>query len=218
MKMGVSYLSRGDLPNAMSELSMAEQLSPNDPTIQSNLGLVYQLRGRPAEAEKRFKRALTLDPKFSDVRTNLARLYIDQDRIPEAIKELKIVENDLTYPAPTKVLTLYGMAEFKLNHFAAAEEKLSQALKIERENCLAANFLGRSYYAQRKMSAAAQVLDQAVKYCKGAKFEDPLFYSAMAHYSAGHKEESRARIEELLEQYPNGNFATKGRAMLKILE
>lgn len=218
LQMGSGFLAQGNLPAAMSEFSMAEQLDPKNPVVQNNLGLVYQLRDRPKEAEAKFRRALVLEPTYTDVRTNLARLYIDNGRLADAIKELKIVENDLTYPAPEKVLTLSGMAHFKTKAWDQAEAKLTKALQIERTSCLAAVFLGRTYYEQSKMGAAAQVLDQAVTNCKGTKFEDPLFYSAMAYYSTGQREQSRARVEELLQKYPNGKFAAKGQAMLKLLE
>lgn len=218
MQMAVSLMSNNKLPEALSELNIAEQLTPSNPEIQSYMGIVYQLRNRPAEAEKRFRRALELEPKYTDVRTNLARLYIDQGRYKDALKEIGIVENDLTYPAPEKALLLKGMAFHKMGDFKRAEPVLIQSYQTQRESCLGSYFLGRNYYDQKKMKDAAQILDQAITNCKNSKFEEPLFYASMSHYELGDKSQARARAEELVEKYPKSPLAPKANALLKILE
>ncbi len=217
-QMATSLMATGKLPEALSELMIAEQYNPNHPEIQNSMGLVYQLRGRPAEAEKRFKRALQLQPKFTEVRTNLARLYIDNNRYNDAIKELKIVEEDLTYSNPEKALILRGMAHFKKGEFDKAEPILNKALQSQRESCLGAYFLGRTYYQKKRFREAAQVLDQSIQNCKSAKFEEPLFYSSMTYYELGEKMEAKARAEELINEYPKSPMVEKAKALIKILD
>lgn len=218
LKMASSLMANGRLPEAMSELTMAEELDPSHPEIQNNLGLVFQLRERFDEAEKRYRRALKLDPKYTDVRTNLARLYIDQGRYQEALKEIQIVENDLTYPAPEKGLTLKGIAFFKMGNYNQAEEILTKAYKIERKSCLGSYFLGRAYYERKKFKEASQVLDQAIDNCEGTKFEEPLFFSAMAYYHLGDRMQTRARAEKLLKEHPKSDFSQKTQGLLKIVD
>lgn len=218
LQMAVSLMSNNKLPEALSELNVAEQLTPSNPEIQSYMGIVYQLRNRPLEAEKRFLRALELEPKYTDVRTNLARLYIDNNRVKDALKQIAIVENDLTYPAPEKALLLKGMAYHKMGDFKKAEPVLIQSYQTQRESCLGSYFLGRTYYDQKKLRDAAQVLDQAIANCKNSKFEEPLFYASMSHYELGDKSQARARAEELVAKYPKSPLVSKANALLKMLE
>jgi|FLYM01.1.fsa_nt_gi type IV pilus assembly protein PilF len=218
MQMGKSLMANGKLPEALTEFTIAEQLLPKNAEIQNQIGIVYQLRERPKEAEQRFKEALRLQPRYTEVRSNLARLYIDTARYPEAMKEINLIENDLTYPAPDKALVLKGMVYFKQRQYDKAETVLTKAYQLQRDGCLGAYFLGRTHYEQKKMPLAAQVLDQAVSNCKGAKFEEPLFYSSMAYYGLGEKLQAKARAEELLNDHPKSPLVDKAKALLKILD
>lgn len=218
LEVGKSLMANGKLPEALAEFNMAEQLDPKNPEVQSSMGLVYQLRNRPKEAEERFLKALKLAPKFTDVRSSLARLYIDTGKYREALVQIRKIEDDLTYPAPEKALVLKGMVYFKQKKYTEAEGVLSQAYQVQRDGCLGAYFLGRTYYEQKRFNEAAQVLDQAVASCKGARFEEPLFYSAMAYYGRGSRLEAKARAEELINDYPKSALANKVKALLKILE
>src|SRR5690606_38268622 len=147
-----------------------EQLSPTNAEVQNSIGLVFQMRERPKEAEARFQRALKLAPKYTDVRANLARLYIDTGRYDEALKEIKVIENDLTYPTPERALVLKGMIYFKKGEYEKAEPVLVRAYQAQRQSCIGAYFLGRTYYENKRLSEASQVLDQAITNCKGSKF------------------------------------------------
>lgn len=218
LQIAASLMANGKLPEALSELSMAEQLSPTNADVQNSIGLVYQMRGRPEQAEKRFRRALELAPRYTDVRANLARLYIDTGRYDKALKEIRIVEDDLTYPSPEKALILRGMVYFKKGDFGRAEPVLVRAYQAQRQSCLGAYFLGRTYYENKRFSEASQVLDQAIANCKGSKFEEPLFYSSLSHYGLGERMQAKARAEELISEYPKSPFAKKARALLKILD
>lgn len=218
LQMATSLMANGKLPEALSELTIAEQLAPSSAEIQNAIGLVLQLRGHNEQAEKRFERALKLSPEYTDVRTNLARLYIDLGRYDEALREIERVENDLTYPHPEKALTLKGMTYFKKGDFDRAEPILVRAYQTQRESCLGAYFLGRTYYEKKRLNEASQILDQAIANCKGARFEEPLFYSSLSHYGLGERMQAKARAEELLNDYPKSPFVKKARALLKILD
>lgn len=218
LQIATSLMSNGKLPEALSELTIAEQLAPSNPEIQKNIGLIYHLRGRPKEAEKRFRKALELAPKYTDIRANLARLYIDTGRFNEALQEINLVESDMTYPSPEKALTLKGMVYFKKGEYEKAEPVLIRAYQAQRESCLGAYFLGRTYYAKKRLSEASQILDQAIANCRGARFEEPLFYSSLSHYGLGERMQAKARAEELINDYPKSPFAKKANALLKILD
>ena len=218
MQIADALLANGKNPEALSELSMAEQLDPKNPVIQNKLGIVYQLRGKPKEAERRFRKALALNPNYTDVRANLARLYLDQKQYSQALIEINYVEADLTYPAPEKALTLRGMVYFHQGKFSQAESLLEKSYQAQRTNCLSSYFLGRVYLSEKKLKEASQILDQSIKNCESSQFEEPLFYSAMAYYEQGEKLQAKARAEELLLKYKKSPMAKKAEGLLNILE
>jgi len=111
-----------------------------------------------------------------------------------------------------------GMIYFKQEKFKEAEPLLERSYQAQRTNCITSYFLGRTYYAQKKLKESAQVLDQAVKNCESAKFEEPLFYSAMAYYEQGQKMQAKARAEELVLKYNKSPLAKKAEGLLNILD
>ena len=217
-QIGTGFLAKGQYPQAMTELLQAEKLNPEDPQIQNALGLSYYVRGRWPAAEARYRAALKLAPDYSEAKGNLARLYIDTGRVTEAITLLHEVEADLTYQNQDKTFAQLGMAYFANGQMPKAQEYLVRSLQINRDNCTAASYYGRTLQELKRWSQSAVALDQAVEYCRTIKFEDPLYYSAMSYFSLGNHEKSRARLEELLKDYPQSKYVAKAKGMLGLLE
>lgn len=202
----------------MSELLKAEQLDPKNPQILNNLGLVFYLRGRLKQAEEKFRAAIKYESRFSDAKNNLARVLMDEQRYAEAIKLLEEVEGDLTYGSPERTYSNLGMAYFEQGNFKRAESYLARSIEIRRQNCPTANYYGRTLLELKRMKESAEMLDQAVEYCRASKFEEPLYFSALSYFTLGQKEKSRARLEELLKEYPKSKFVAKAKGMLELLE
>ncbi len=218
LQIGTGYLAQGMYPQAISELLKAEQLDSRNASVANNLGLAYHIRGRVRQAENKFRQAIKIDPHFSDAKNNLARNLSDQRRFEEALLLLHEVEGDLTYPNPEKTYTNLGMAYFEQGVYSKAESYLLRALEVRRENCTAANYYGRTLQQQNQFRQAAASLDQAIEFCRSVRFEEPIFFSAMSYFSLGEKEKSRARLEELLKNYPQSKYVVKAKGMLKLLE
>ena len=218
LQMGVGHLSNGNTPAAFRELLKAEELDNENPIVKNNLGMAYFLKGKLDTSEKKFREAIRLQKKYSDARNNLGRVLIERGKYNEAIKELQIVEDDLTYEAPEKVFSNMGMAYFHLGNFNRAETYLVKSLDLRRDSCVTANLYGRTLLEQKKYSQSAEILDKAIEYCREAQFEEPIFYSAMSYYSLGETEKSRARIDELLKDYPKSKYFAKAKGMLELLQ
>lgn len=218
MQMGTGYLQQGQYPQAMAELMKAEQLDSSNPKILNNLGLAYYVRGKTKQAEAKFRLAIRADKNFSDAKNNLARTLLDQDRPGDALRILNEVEGDLTYQFADKTYANLGMAHFNLGNYQKAENYLLRSLEIRRQNCVTANYYGRTLLELKRTEESAQVLDQAVEYCRSARFEEPLYFSAMSYFSLGVKEKTKARLEELLKDYPKSKYVAKAKGMLELLD
>lgn len=218
MQIGTGFLSSGHYPSAMAELLEAERLDPSNPDILNNLGLAYFVRGRQKQAEEKFRRAVSEKPGFSEAKNNLARVLIDEGHSEKAIPILAEVEGDLTYKYPEKTLSNLGLAYFQVGQFKKAEDYLARSLQIRRESCTTAHYYGRTLLELKRTKESAEMLDHAVEFCRPTKFEEPLYFSAMSYFTLGEREKSRARLEELLKDYPKSKFVAKAKGMLELLE
>lgn len=218
LQIGTGYLSSGNYPLAMSELLKAESMDPKNPLILNNLGLAFYVRGKLKQAEEKFRAAIRAENRFSDAKNNLGRVLIDSGRPTDAVKVLREVEADLTYQFPEKTFSNLGIAFFSQGQYKKAEDYLSQSLEIRRQSCTTADYYGRTLLEMKRMSQAAQALDQAIEFCRVDKFEEPIYFSAMSYFSLGEKEKSRARLEELLKDYPKSKYVAKAKGMLELLD
>jgi type IV pilus assembly protein PilF len=218
MQIGTGYLSKGQYPLAMSELLRAEELDPKNPLILNNLGLAYFVRGKTKIAEDKFRAAIQFAPKYTEAKNNLGRALIESNRPTEAIRVLREAEGDLTYEYPEKTFSNLGMAYFTSGQYKKAEEYLARSLEIRRQSCTTADYYGRTLLEMKQLEQSAKVLDQAIEYCRQDRFEEPIYFSAMSYFSLGQHEKARARLEELIKDYPKSKYVAKAKGMLELLQ
>ena len=218
LKIGTSYLARGDYPDALNQLLLAAKLDPRSPIVQHNLGLAYFVRKKYILAERHMRRALQLEKKYTEARNNLARVLIELSLYQEAIDELNISLADLTFPHPNRTLFYLGLANFKLKEFQQSSHFLSQSLDIEPKDCSANNLLGRSYFELKKYSQASKFLDQAINLCKGSRFDEPFYYSALNHYQMGRRNKAVTILEEMMHRFPKGKYLALAKEALTLIK
>ena len=64
---------RGLWNEALFRFEAAERLDPNNPRIQSDLGVAYEAAGQFDKALSYYQKALKLDPNDKGIRTNYSR-------------------------------------------------------------------------------------------------------------------------------------------------
>ncbi len=217
LQMGLSQFENGNYPGALKSLLEAERLDPANPVIQNNLGLTYFMREHYDLSEKHFKKALQLEPKFSEARNNLARVLIEEAKYPAAEAELKIVLDDLTYSGFAKAYSNLGLSKFNQNQFSEAAKAFTKALDVDREDCTANTYYGRSLFEMKDYPKAASALDRGISFCQKQLFDEPHYFSALTYYRLGQKRKSIARFEEVVKLYPNGRYRDKAQAMLDLI-
>lgn len=217
LRMGSTQMESGDYPQALRNILQAEELDPNNPVIQNNLGMVYFMRERYDLAEKHLVKATSLDPKYSDARNNLSRAYIEVSKFDLAEKEVQQVLNDLTYPNPERAYMNLGLVKFNQKQYTAARVAFSKALKQVPDDCAAATYYGRSFFEAGDYSQAAEALDKAIGFCQKSQYDEPHYYSALAYYRLGEKSKSIARFEGLIKFYPSGSYREKAKGMLSLI-
>jgi Flp pilus assembly protein TadD len=82
--LGVEWLRKGNVDEAMPHLRRAAELDPQDAAGQYNLGLALLRKSRFDEAIERFQKALALDPKDAQTHNDLAVALAQRRRFEEA--------------------------------------------------------------------------------------------------------------------------------------
>lgn len=81
--------SLGDKENAVSYLKKAISLSPKNPKLYYNLGILYSNQKKYHHALECFNYSVKLDKKFADSHYNLANTYYELKNYSKAIKYYK---------------------------------------------------------------------------------------------------------------------------------
>jgi Flp pilus assembly protein TadD len=104
--LGLSFLQRGQLPEAEEQFRKVVSLAPRDPVGHANLGLTYLRGERYREAESELRRAQRLNENSADVGLLLAKLYSLTGRAAEARETLESLPRDAR--------VLYALAELEV--------------------------------------------------------------------------------------------------------
>lgn len=217
LRMGITQIESGNYPYALRDLLKAEELDQTNPVTQNNLGLVYFFRERLDLAEKHLQKAIAIDPKYTEARNNLSRIYIEKNQLTDAERELKIVLNDLTYPAPDKAYINLGLVKFNQKKFEDARGAFTKVINLIPDDCISNTYLGRSFFEEKEYVRAAESLDRAIGFCQKNLYDEPHYFSALAYYRLGEKSKSVARFEEIIKYYPTGKYREKAKGMLSLI-
>jgi Tfp pilus assembly protein PilF len=79
----------GQTDQALDQLKVQEQVTPNDASLLFNIGFLYEQSNRSADAERYFRRAIELKPEIDRAWYGLGLVLIKQGRLQEALDALK---------------------------------------------------------------------------------------------------------------------------------
>jgi len=150
----------GDYDGALAELEEAEKLSPLNPEIYHNRGVLRERQGRTQDAIEQYRRAVRYSPEYEPSRTALKRLTgsadataprTDAERLASAIAERaggaarrgdyaaamhELDEAERIAPQYALVHQYRANVAFLMGDRARAIEALKKALEIEPDNAL----------------------------------------------------------------------------------
>jgi len=92
--LGALFLSRHEIPIAMTHLREALRVDPENPAALNTMGVALQWDGKHAEAGEQFQHVLRLRPNDSAARYNLAGTLVDRNLLEDAARELRRVVSD----------------------------------------------------------------------------------------------------------------------------
>jgi cytochrome c-type biogenesis protein CcmH/NrfG len=104
-QVGVMYLDRDRVAEAIRAFGKAHQLKPKDVKTLVNLGAAYDASGIPASAQKYYREALALAPSDSIASCRLASSLYSQGKHQESVDQLR----DILRVQPTSYCAYFTM-------------------------------------------------------------------------------------------------------------
>lgn len=130
MRLGLSYLQRGDYEIALEKLEKALQQNPNLPSAHNTIAILYQRLNQIDEAEEHFLEAVKREPKYSEAQNNYGAFLCQQQRYEEAEQRfLKAIENPL-YASKAQALENAGVCISRIPDTIKAEQYFRRALQM----------------------------------------------------------------------------------------
>jgi protein O-mannosyl-transferase len=152
--MGLAYLQTGRSDRAYDYFLRSATEKPNFGLAHYNLGVMMLGQNRRSEARKEFETAIRFGQDKSDIASayhNLGIALLQDNQFPDAIKMFsKALELG---PDKQSSYLARGMAEFRLNNFAAAESDFIAGANIA-PDAPACFWVGRAREAQGNTSGA----------------------------------------------------------------
>ena len=216
--LGVKLLTQNKKEQALEQLLLAKELDPDNSLILNHLGLAYYLMKEFEHSIIELKSALNKKPDYSEAHNNLGRVYIDVKDFKRAQYHLNKAALDLTYAKKDKVWLNLGLSFFFQNKYKKSESYFLKSISMNRNNCLAYNYFGRSQVEQENFKKAAKALDQAIYHCRQRGFDEPHYYSAISFFRLGYKSKAIARLQESQKKFPNGPNRKKIDEMINLMK
>ena len=151
------YRITNDRPKAIETYEKLVQVSPKNPSIQFELGSLYEQTGQIAKAQEHFERVVQLDPKYVDGLTALGRVAIQRGDPQASLKPLSDaltlaiqLNNDV---ARGNLLQAMGIAYKRLGRPKDALKNYQDAYEIRRQ-------LGQKLGMARSLTEIAGIQDQ----------------------------------------------------------
>jgi len=129
LNLGLLYMERHELPDAINALTIATKLNPQRSETHFNLSLAYERAGLLPEARREILASLTLEPDQPDAQNTLAVIYAEMGNYQDARAVwVKLTSTDPAYLPARKNVAIVdrvvtdGGSPLRLNTIAELTE------------------------------------------------------------------------------------------------
>jgi Tfp pilus assembly protein PilF len=215
-QMGLSHLGENNLVSALVELTAAEKINPNDPDLLNALGYAYFLKNRHEIAEQKYLKALEIRPMFSEVRNKLGVNYLEMKRWDDAIRQFKIVTEDIFFQGQDTAVVNLGIAYLGKGDYQQALTILRAAVSTNPRDPGARRHLGRVYQAMDKMELAITEYRKAIEL--NMLYSNAYFDLANAYLKVKDNKGALAAFKEVVRIAPDSEIGQLSKEYLDLLK
>ncbi len=176
------------LARALSVLKDAERVSPNDPSVYTQEGLVYRLMDRGDRAVEAFQKALSLRPDDPLLLYNLAMAHLNMGKLDAAITALERAVK--ASPKDAYLRARYGALLAVRGDLKKAESVLADAVALDAKNALAWDYLGQVRLKQGDLEGAIEALEKTVD-LRPLSYPEAYYYLGQAYLQKNDPEKAR---------------------------
>jgi tetratricopeptide (TPR) repeat protein len=219
-QMGEAFYLENNYTGAMREYRAAQQITPDDPVLHNDIGLVYMDKGRYPEAMEAYTRALEIKPDYGDALLNMSVVYLRMGKYDQAISRLQELEKSMLYGTPQDVWLNLAYAYFQKNEFDIAATYYQKVINHfedgfakNRTYIRALAGMARIHLRQGNPRAALVLLDTALT---DAPDHPALhYYRATALAMSNDMKAARKAYLKVIELDPKSEWSQKSVAALK---
>lgn len=208
---GTQSLMQREYTDALKNLLKANELTPDNSEILTNLAMAYYFKGEKDLAIKTLKRSLELNKNNSDAKTNLASIYFRNRNYPEAERLYKDVLSDLTYEKQARTLYNLGILELTVKKDkVAAENYFKKSIKEDDNYCPAYYHLGHLQFERRQFNSALKNFKEA---SMGTCYDSPAphYYQALSLIELRRFDEARLKLDDIETRFKQSAYSAKAR-------
>jgi tetratricopeptide (TPR) repeat protein len=191
MNYGLTQMAIGDYPTALDAFTRALRYTPNYPTLEINLGIVYGAMNQPAQAAQHFQRAIRLAPSDDQTHFFYGRWLLETGDLTGAIPQLQeavrlnpartaphqLLDQALLAQARTQLATHpanplqlqrdnlinLSLARYQQHDFPGTITAARQALQLDPQSALAWNNIAAAEASLTHWDAAIAAADRALQ-------------------------------------------------------
>ncbi|HEY5512526.1 MAG TPA: tetratricopeptide repeat protein [Geomonas sp.] len=215
-QMGQSFYAEHNFTGALVEYTEAEKLTPKDPALLNDLGLAYFRKGHYDLAEQKYLKAIGLKPAFSEARNNLGVNYLEMKRWEDAIRQFKLVQDDIFYRGQEGVVINQGLAYFGKGDYPQALGLLRAAVGRNPADPRIRLHLGRVYFAEEKTELAVGEFRKALEL--NGSYANAHYNLALAQVKLKNVAGARSAFQEVIRIAPDSEIGQLSREYLDLLK
>lgn len=215
-QMGESYLREQNMTSALVEFTEAEKYLPDDPAVLNFLGIVYFNKGKYEIAEQKYLKAIESKPSFSEARNHLAVNYMEMQRWDDAIRQLKVVSDDLFYQGQEAASINLGLAYLGKGDGENALKTMRSAAALYPRNHQVRSTLGRVYFFLNRVDLAIDEFKRSIELSGG--YVNSHYYLGLAYMKKKDDDAARNSFREVVRLAPDSGLARQSREHLDLLK
>jgi tetratricopeptide (TPR) repeat protein len=210
----LALLRQGQVRPAEEQITIAKQLSPNDPNVCIVLAQIYSMEKKWQAAEREYEYAINIDPHNADILGQFADFLATQKRSAEALNRVRRYVT--TNPSDAKGHVILGALCFESKDYDSSQTELEKALSLDRNNQQAYLRLGKLYEVQGQTDLAIERYQSALHL--QPRFAPLLTMVGNLYLGKGEFETARKYYVQSLEVDPNFAIAMANLAWLSAEE
>jgi len=215
-QMGQSFYAENNFTGALVEFTEAEKLTPKDPALLNDLGLTYFRKGHYDLAEAKYLKAIDLKPAYSEARNNLGVNYLEMKRWDDAIRQFKLVLDDIFYRGQDEADINLALAYLGKGDYPQSLVLLRAAVGRNPGDPRARLHLGRVYFALDKSELAIQEYRKALEL--NGSYAHAHYNLALAQVKLQNAASAKNSFKEVIRIAPDSEIGQLSREYLDLLK